>query len=86
MLRRKFSFSRIQRPRIAITRASTESQEYASTGELDIVRSLKVSPSIHSVTDNTSKTPKWRVYVVVLWSLANLWALLTYGCRTRWRM
>ena len=44
MLRRRFSFGRIQRPRIAITRASMESQDYASTGELDIVRALKVSP------------------------------------------
>ena len=44
MLRRRFSFGRIQRPRIAITRASMESQDYASTGELDIVRAIKVSP------------------------------------------
>ena len=36
------SFSKIQRPRIAITRASMESQDFASTGELDVVRALKV--------------------------------------------
>lgn len=50
MLRRKFSISRIQRPRIAITRASTESDGRLSTGELDIVRALKVSVSaVHSL-------------------------------------
>ena len=41
------SFSKIQRPRIAITRASMESQDFASTGELDVVRALKVGPMIH---------------------------------------
>ena len=41
MLRRKFS---LKKPRIAITRASTQdSQDYAAAGELDIVKALKVS-------------------------------------------
>ena len=76
------SFSKIQRPRIAITRASMESQDFASTGELDVVRALKVRQTF---TLNYNMTYAWTSCVE-----ARLYSSLRQSCncksRRRWRM